>query len=104
MFVERLWCSAKNEDVDVKGYEQMTEAQRGPSDYFPFDNGQRLHQALDDRTPQSRWTTEDNPRATPSGKQPGNELIQAVFGLNSWEHLTGVTNAAWKPTRTKPPL
>ena len=71
VFVERLWRSVKYEDVYVKGYEQMTEARQGLTEYFHFYNGQRLHQALDYRTPQSVWATEDNLGAVPSDKPPG---------------------------------
>jgi putative transposase len=51
VFVERLWRTVKYEDVYVRGYEAVPELQRGLGRYFPFYNQERLHQALDYRTP-----------------------------------------------------
>lgn len=51
IFVERLWRSVKYEDVYLKGYQTMIEAQKGLKDYFRFYNHERFHQALDYRTP-----------------------------------------------------
>jgi putative transposase len=51
VFVERLWRTVKYEDVYVRGYEAVPELQRGLGRYFPFYNQERLHPALDYRTP-----------------------------------------------------
>jgi putative transposase len=51
VFVERLWRSVKYEDVYLRGYESVPESERGLRAYFAFYNGERLHQALDYRTP-----------------------------------------------------
>jgi putative transposase len=51
VFVERLWRTVKYEDIYLYGYESVLELQRGLQRYFPFYNGERLHQALDYRTP-----------------------------------------------------
>lgn len=51
VFVERLWRSVKYEDVYVRGYERVPELAAGLGRYFPFYNEERLHQALDYRTP-----------------------------------------------------
>jgi putative transposase len=51
IFVERLWRSVKYEEVYLHDYETLGDARAGLGSYFPFYNGQRLHQALDYRTP-----------------------------------------------------
>jgi putative transposase len=51
IFVERLWRSVKYEEVYLKDYRTVAEAREGLAHYFPFYNEQRIHQALDYRTP-----------------------------------------------------
>ena len=51
VFVERLWRTVKYEDIYLKGYEAVPALLGGLSAYFPFYNEERLHQALDYRTP-----------------------------------------------------
>lgn len=51
IFVERLWRSVKYEDVYLRGYGTMPEAQQGLGNYFRFYNDERFHQALSYRTP-----------------------------------------------------
>jgi putative transposase len=51
VFVERLWRSVKYEDVYLRGYESVTELERGLRAYFQFYNHVRLHQSLGYRTP-----------------------------------------------------
>jgi len=51
VFVERLWRTVKYEDIYLYGYASVPELQRGLGCYFPFYNEERLHQALDYRTP-----------------------------------------------------
>ena len=51
VFTERLWRSIKYENIFLKGYESMSEAQSGLADYFEFYNSQRLHAALNYKTP-----------------------------------------------------
>ena len=51
IFVERLWRSVKLEDVYLKGYATMGELLIGLTKYFAFYNGERPHQALENRTP-----------------------------------------------------
>jgi putative transposase len=53
IFVERLWRSVKYEEVYLKDYRTVSEARAGLQQYFPFYNRQRIHQALDYRTPHS---------------------------------------------------
>jgi putative transposase len=51
IFVERLWRTLKYEEVYLKDYETVFEAVEGIRSYFKFYNGERLHQALDYKTP-----------------------------------------------------
>jgi putative transposase len=51
VFVERLWRTVKYEDVYLRGYESVLELTQGLGRYFRFYNRERLHQALDYRTP-----------------------------------------------------
>jgi len=51
VFVERLWRTVKYEDIDLRGYEAVPELLQGLGRYFPYYNEERLHQALDYRTP-----------------------------------------------------
>ena len=53
IFVERLWRSVKYEEVYLKDYRTVAEARDGLQLYFTFYNQQRIHQALDYRTPHS---------------------------------------------------
>lgn len=51
IFVERLWRSVKYENVYLKGYETIPEAETGLRDYFEFYNLKRHHQSLNYKTP-----------------------------------------------------
>lgn len=51
IFVERLWRSVKYENVYLKGYETIPDAQEGLKEYFEFYNTQRHHQSLSYKTP-----------------------------------------------------
>ena len=51
IFVERLWRSVTYEEVYLKGYGTATELTLGLAEYFAFYNGERPHQSLDNRTP-----------------------------------------------------
>jgi len=51
VFVERLWRSVKYEEVYLKDYADGWEAEASLADYFRFYNEERIHQALDYRTP-----------------------------------------------------
>ena len=57
IFVERLWRTVKYEDVYLKGYENMPDLLLGLTQYFLFYNEERLHQALDYRTPDVVYQT-----------------------------------------------
>ena len=51
VFTERLWRTVKYEEVYLHDYANPREARTGLSTYLPFYNHERLHQALDYRTP-----------------------------------------------------
>ena len=57
IFVERLWRNVKYEDVYLHGYATIGELTIGLTKYFAFYNGERPHQALDDRTPDVVYRT-----------------------------------------------
>ena len=51
IFIERLWRSVKYEEVYLKDYQGMQDAEKGLCEYFEFYNNERLHQSLDYHTP-----------------------------------------------------
>ena len=53
IFVERLWRTVKYEEVYLKDYRAVAEARQDLAAYFHFYNDQRMHQALDYRTPRA---------------------------------------------------
>lgn len=53
VFVERLWRSVKYEEVYLKQYDTVAEANDGLSKYFRFYNKERFHQSLDYKTPEN---------------------------------------------------
>jgi len=52
IFIERLWRTVKYEEVYLKDYSTMDEAEEQMSLYFQFYNNDRPHQSLDYQTPQ----------------------------------------------------
>ena len=53
IFVERLWRTVKYEEVYLKDYLTVEEAVENLGAYFDFYNRERLHQALEYRTPEA---------------------------------------------------
>ena len=51
IFIERLWRSLKYEEVYIKAYASVAEARASIGSYLSFYNDERIHQALDYRTP-----------------------------------------------------
>jgi putative transposase len=51
VFIERLWRSVKYEDIYLKDYATADELIQGLTEYFRFYDEERIHQALDYRTP-----------------------------------------------------
>jgi len=52
IFVERLWRTVKYEEVYLKDYQTMKDAQSSLKAYLKFYNKERLHQALKYKTPE----------------------------------------------------
>ncbi len=51
IFIERLWRSAKYEEVYLRDYETVMDAVTGIGSYLDLYNHGRLHQSLGYRTP-----------------------------------------------------
>jgi putative transposase len=51
IFTERLWRSLKYEEIYLKDYRGVPEAEEGIGQYFSLYNQERLHQSLNYRTP-----------------------------------------------------
>jgi putative transposase len=51
IFIERLWRTVKQEEVYLKDYQSMIEAEAELSRYFEFYNSDRPHQSLGYRSP-----------------------------------------------------
>lgn len=51
IFVERLWRSLKYEDIYLRDYATLSQAQTGIATWIRFYNERRPHQALDNHTP-----------------------------------------------------
>lgn len=58
VFIERLWRTVKYEDVYLRGYDSLWEAEAGLGRYFAFYNEGRGHQALERYTPGEIWRGE----------------------------------------------
>jgi len=56
IFVERLWRTVKYQDIYIKGYETMQEAQVGLAEYFPYYNRGRRHKSLEHLRPWDVYT------------------------------------------------
>lgn len=51
IFTERLWRTVKYENIYLKSYRDIGDAQQGLTDYFQFYNTKRPHQSLGNMTP-----------------------------------------------------
>ena len=69
IFVERLWRTVKYEEVYLKAYASVLDAQRGLEDYFRFYNGLRPHQAPGLRRGRL-WATGPQPRCSMGSRKP----------------------------------
>jgi len=65
IFTERLWRTIKYEEVYIKDYATPREARASISDYLRFYNEQRVHQALDYRTPAEVYFAPSGKESTP---------------------------------------
>src|SRR5674476_1282461 len=55
VFIERLWRSAKYEEVYLRAYQSVSEARHSIGRYLDFYNRRRPHQSLDDATPDQAY-------------------------------------------------
>jgi putative transposase len=55
VFVERIWKSAKYEEVYLKAYASVGEARSSIGRYLDFYNRERPHSSLDRRTPDEAY-------------------------------------------------
>jgi putative transposase len=62
VFIERLWRTVKYENIYLCGYETAMELERGLASYFDFYRYERLHMALDYRTPWEVYSAGRHPR------------------------------------------
>jgi putative transposase len=75
IFIERLWRSLKYEEVYLKAYASVAEARIGIGSWINFYNNERLHQALDYKTPREIFEANqpvdmmDNASALPTSPQ-----------------------------------
>ena len=78
IFVERLWRSVKYEEVYLKSYADVWEAEREISRYFRWYNEVRPHQALGCETPAAVYFSRDGEIA-PQGLRKGaaNDIVAA---------------------------
>ena len=88
IFVERLWRSVKYEDVYIRDYETAPQAIASLGRYFKFYNRERLHQALDYKTPEAVY------RLTARKIDPQRSTLFSLnFCLDNGEYLT--PNTKW---------
>lgn len=64
IFVERLWRTVKYEEIYLKHYQTVSEVRGGLAKYFLFYNTERIHEALDYRTPYELYVKDRMKTAT----------------------------------------
>jgi putative transposase len=69
VFIERLWRSVKYEEVYLKEYVDGWDAETSLSAYFRFYNQERIHQALDYRTPEEVYGERSSSRRQPEDEK-----------------------------------
>ncbi len=110
IFVERLWRSVKHEDVYLKGYGSMGELTLGLAEYFAFYNGERPHQSLGYKTPDSVYRTAIGGGAMIVDKFGGAAEAPPVplrstggaSAINTRSEATAKTEAKTKPGQRRP--
>ena len=79
VFVERLWRSLKWEEVYPKCYDTVFEAKAGIANWIEFYNNERLHQALDYKTPREIYSAAAQPTpVTMTGATDLNTVIHLI--------------------------
>lgn len=75
VFVERLWRSVKYEEIYLKSYGSVWEAETGIGAWFDFYNHERPHLALDGRTPHEVYANQSPPPVPPRGEAPACKAV-----------------------------
>jgi putative transposase len=79
VFVERLWRSLKWEEVYPQCYDTVFEAKTGIANWLKFYNNERLHQALNYKTPIEIYNLVAQPTPiTTAGAMELNTVIQLI--------------------------
>jgi putative transposase len=78
LFIERLWRTAKYEEVYLKAYQDAREARHSLALYFCFYNNERPHQSLAYRTPAEVYGLVDSMKG---------DMIQSL-SIKAGFHLT----------------
>jgi len=102
VFVERLWRSVKYEEVYLKSYDTVWQAEAGLAAWFDFYNHQRPHQGLNDRTPAQVYAEKRNPPSRPpkGGKrQLARHAQKALPTREENEHTQAVREPASYPNQ-----
>ena len=89
IFLERLWRTVKYEEVYLKAYANVVEAQMGLEDCFRFYNDLRSHQPPG-RGRGRLWATGPRPRCSTGGREskkrsPVEGGVQPALEQNYWQ-------------------
>jgi putative transposase len=77
VFIERLWRSLKYEDIYLKDYRTVDELDEGLTRYFEMYNHERVHQALDYRTPYQVYHWGRESRSGSGGRVRSSQVLAA---------------------------
>jgi putative transposase len=77
VFIERLWRSLKYEDIYLKDYRTVDELDEGLTRYFDMYNHERVHQALDYRTPYQVYHRGREGRSGSGGRVRSSKVLAA---------------------------
>lgn len=81
IFVERLWRTVKYEDIYLKHYTDIQEAEKGLKEYFHFYNFEREHSSLNDKTPAQIYSQNKSQLVNFSLKTSGNVSLNSNFAV-----------------------
>jgi putative transposase len=79
IFVKRLWRSVKHERVYLHGYGAKGKLRIGLTKYFAFYNAERVHQSLENQTPQEVHETSSGGGAMIADKYRRKERLPAAL-------------------------
>jgi putative transposase len=83
IFVERLWRTVKYEDIYLKHYADIKEAEKGLKEYFHFYNFERNHSSLNDKTPAEVYFQNKSQLVNFSLKTSGNVSLNSNFAVQT---------------------